>query len=786
MVRLILTFSIALFLLPILCWAQNVEVRSDVEDAREGEPLRGTLTITHKGSDLVDETSFTLEGKELSAERVREVELSPESGVLISIYRFQMPSQPVGDHLLPPISVKVGDAVYQSFSERYQVDARRTLATPTNGAVLQLEATIEAEQPIYPGQRVRFVYRYRYNTSIEMRVETLPLLDATGFRKVGSEEIEDFVEGDINVREVSQTAEALAPGTYQFGASVVAGYPYEEDLSGNRAYGTEELRSEVGPLSITVEPLPEAVKPLSFSGAVGKYRFGARLASSNQVSVGDKMTIIVRVAGEVDLGEVVLPNLSCQPGFSGLFRLDNIPPIGKIEEDVKSFEVPLWPLSSLVWAIPPIEFTYFDPQTQKYVALHSQPIPISVAPTPLPELIAVADQKGAIETVEGLTPPPQKKLSAYSLSERDLETHPLATWWALLLIPAGSILLIGKLALKRELSRRQKAKRPSHDIYQEAINTNSLQLLEQACRRYSEEHPSQNIDPLIDQLIEVRYAKDQQLDPSLSAHIAALFTSAAPTEKPTRRSPFLSWWIPLSIAIIPIVIAFWVHSITSPTATLNREIIAVDKSEILFEREILLNSLLADFNTLGSSSSGQLEANLSKTYFTLGDYAQSLLFAYRAHQKMPRNQEVITQITAAQQALNLPSDPPLPIGLSLSEKLQLFSLSFLVGLLLLSTLIWVEKAPWTQRLATLLLILSLLMAGSALYSWYFAPIEAIMLHASTLHRDAGSHYPKVGLKPLPSGTKIEVIELRSNGQWLKIVTPQNDIGFLSHTSLELI
>lgn len=786
MVKRLFTLSLTFLLVPILSFALEVEVRSEIEQGHEGKYLRGTLTITHNESAPVDVNSITLDGKKLSAERIKEVELSPGSGVMISIYRFQLPPQPPGDHLLPAISVKVGGTVHQSLPERYQVEERRTLATPKSGAILKLEAEIEAEQPIYPGQRVRFIYRYRYNTSVEMREEKLPLLEATGFRKVGSKVIKDYVEGDFNVQEVSQIAEALAPGTYQFGSSVIAGYPYEEDLSGKRTYSTEELRAEVEPFSITVEPLPESVKPLSFSGAVGEYRFGARLATSNQVSVGDKMTLIVKIAGEGNLQEVVLPNLSCQPGFSGLFQLDAIPPIGKIEGNVKSFEVSLWPLSSLIWAIPPIEFTYFDPQTQKYVSLHSHPIPITVASIPIQDQTVQASQKGAIAMSEGLSPPPIEKLSAYPLSLQDLETDPLSTWWALLLLPAGSILLIGQLALKRELTRRKKSKRSSHEIYEEAIRENSLQLLEQACRRYAEENPSQNINSLIDQLVEVRYAKDQTLQPSLSAHIAALFTLPPTAIKPPRPSPFSSWWVPFTIAIIPIVIAFWVHSITSPTASLNQKITAVDRSETLFQREVLLNTLLADFNALNTPSSGYLEANLSKVYLALGDDAQSLLFAYRAHQKMPRNQEIIAQITAAQKALLLPTDSPLPIALSLTEKLHLFSLSFLIALLLLSTLIWTEKAPWTKRLATLFLTLSLLMAGSALYSWYFSPIEAILLQATTLHRDAGTQFPKVGPKPLPTGTKVQVIELRNNGHWLKITTPTDEVGFVPSASLELI
>ena len=73
---------------------------------------------------------------------------------------------------------------------------------------------------------------------------------------------------------------------------------------------SDKIQREVNsqPLKLTVLPLPEQGKPEGFYGLVGRYTIEAS-ATPTQVSVGDPITLIIKIGGSRYLKPVQWPEL---------------------------------------------------------------------------------------------------------------------------------------------------------------------------------------------------------------------------------------------------------------------------------------------------------------------------------------------------------------------------------------------------------------------------------------------------------------------------------------------
>jgi len=489
--RLICLLAFLAFFNPLFLWAQDVKVTAEVDPNNamvENAPLTTTIMITHPNTLKVDPNSFILEKSPLKVEFVRDVRISPASNLLISIYQFVLKGQPKGLHILPPIRVKVGGKQYESIASTYEILDKKTPSasspnlpptlpsrplpttpSPPVQPALQLEALVDGPNPMYPGQRAKLVYRYLFSGSIELSKEYLPMLEPKGLRKIGDTEISDYTRGNLSVHEISQEVEAVDPGAFSFGPS------YAEGL----AYSKTKLHVEAPAITVTVKPLPTDGRPASFNGAIGNFTFKASLMGSGEVNVGDKFSLAIDISGKGVLENVPLPDLCCQPGFSGRFRSNDLPPAGEIQGTVKHFTVELRPLSEDIKEVPSIEFSYFNPEIQKYVILQSSPIPIKVNPikTQIPDgNIPAAKSQPGENVPSNINKPALIEIEGnYVLDQASLHNQLFASWLDLLIIPLAIILLFVQIQLRRDFLKRklQLKKEHSSEIFAQAMQTPS-------------------------------------------------------------------------------------------------------------------------------------------------------------------------------------------------------------------------------------------------------------------------------------------------------------------------
>ena len=137
-----------------------------------------------------------------------------------------------------------------------------------------------------------------------------------------------------------------------------------------------QVRKKVSsqPVTLHVSSLP-AGAPASFGGGVGKFDMKAEL-TRDSLKTHDAASLKVTISGTGNLSLLTAPKISFPPDFEAY--------------DVKSsesgrtrvFEYPFIPRSHGEFEIGPVEYSYYDIGSGKYVTLSSGPLPLSVAKGP--------------------------------------------------------------------------------------------------------------------------------------------------------------------------------------------------------------------------------------------------------------------------------------------------------------------------------------------------------------------------------------------------------------------
>lgn len=374
----------------------NVMVFVQWDSIYENTPFSITIQVTHDAQNKIDNDSFLMDGKKITPKLIEVMKISPSSPLEVASYEYEMAGLPRGLQTLPTFSVLIGGEKVSSIPSGFEVHSKTpgvSASAPPKGVYkppsgtpfIRLQEVFTATPPVYPGQSFYLGYRYLYNVNVDLSEEKLPLLESKQLKKIGDKIMENGEEGGVSVSQIVQKFQAVNPGEILFPASKIAGYAYTTDQSGKKYYKEPKLTAEIPPLKLEVAPFPEG-KPPSFNGALGEnYTFNAKLmGGSGTLNSGDKIQVLLTVAGKGDLEPLKAPELCCQPGFSGNFKASDLPPVVTMNQGKKNFLVDFIIQNDHVSALPPIEFSYFNPETRAYTTLKSKELPLTVASLPPP------------------------------------------------------------------------------------------------------------------------------------------------------------------------------------------------------------------------------------------------------------------------------------------------------------------------------------------------------------------------------------------------------------------
>ena len=142
--------------------------------------------------------------------------------------------------------------------------------------------------------------------------------------------------------------------------------------------------------ALQVLELPTTGRPAGFSGLVGKYKIAAE-ATPSEMNVGDPITLTVKISGPPYLGNVQLPPLATQNRLNRDFKIPQQRASGTVKRGAKVFTQTIRARHSEIERIPPIEFSYFDPESGRYQRAETEAIPISVASA---KIVTARDAEG--------------------------------------------------------------------------------------------------------------------------------------------------------------------------------------------------------------------------------------------------------------------------------------------------------------------------------------------------------------------------------------------------------
>lgn len=141
---------------------------------------------------------------------------------------------------------------------------------------------------------------------------------------------------------------------------------------------TVEYNATSNKVNVDVIPLPSEGKPDSFQGAVGDYTFEAAIDKSS-AKTNEPITLNIDISGKGNIKLLDLPEVNIPSGFEKYEpkTSENINRENVISGK-KSAEYLMVPRVVGKREIPPVEFSYFNPQKKKYITTKSDSFVLNI------------------------------------------------------------------------------------------------------------------------------------------------------------------------------------------------------------------------------------------------------------------------------------------------------------------------------------------------------------------------------------------------------------------------
>jgi hypothetical protein len=365
---------------------------------------------------------------------------------------------------------------------------------------LFIRATIDKNK-VYVGEQVTVTYKLytRLNIASQMSVDKLPQ-----YQGFWAEELE-------TARNISFGREVIDGQQYSVGllkraalfpnqAGKLEVTPFEltipiqvqkkknpnniwDDFFGD-PFGRAEIveyQAKSNTLKVDVLSLPENSKPESFRGAVGKFDFSVSLDKSN-TKTNEPITLKFNISGTGNIKLLELPPFELPNGFEKYDpKVDEqINRSGKIG-GVKKADYLLIPRIAGTREIPPIEFSYFDPEKKSYQTISSKSFNVNIKQGEVN--VDIANQQ-EVEKLEGDIRFIKTKFDDLDKRSELLLLKPV--FWIASVIPLlASLVLVGfkrrqdKLSGNQQLLRYSKAEKIARKRFKSAkkfLDQNNVEL----------------------------------------------------------------------------------------------------------------------------------------------------------------------------------------------------------------------------------------------------------------------------------------------------------------------
>ncbi|MFT5732046.1 MAG: hypothetical protein ACJAZN_000589 [Planctomycetota bacterium] len=311
-----------------------------------------------------------------------------------SSYLIEVKPAGAGEYVIPPISMTIDGDVYVRPIEGMELRIVEDLAASD---LLFMERQ-DVPKRVFEGEP--YTVEIDWGWDAELEHEGLNLRLPWYGRQDGVVELEMMQSGDVydfpagrnqatkvmGIADVKRDGRrfrafrfrrrfvATRPGKVEFSRSIFEFAPRAERGSRFIRGRTRSYYRPLAPFSIEVVPVPEAGRPIAWTGAVGMIS-ASREALNRDVDAGEPIDFTIIYEGEGNLEFFSAPDLSRLPAFDG-FRVLGVDDEKGAYERVIKYD--LVPLNSSITEVPSVPLIVFDTGSETYVELRTESLPIRV------------------------------------------------------------------------------------------------------------------------------------------------------------------------------------------------------------------------------------------------------------------------------------------------------------------------------------------------------------------------------------------------------------------------
>ncbi len=337
-------------------------------------------------------------------------------------YTFRIVPKREGNFTIPPIEVVIEGRKMRTQEVSLKVSPGEKAMAAGDFAFGEIHLL---KNTAYVGEDVSLEIYYYLDQSALWSGNQAPNLTGEGFtarRMIQTGNSQVVVGGKHYERVTLRTV--ITPnkaGKFSLGPAVMkfAYSKQEKRLSspfGPARGSAQELDVNAPAVDLEVRPLPVEGRPKDFTGAIGKFEFGAQ-GQPGRIKFGEPVTMTLSIAGRGNFERISAPPLADATGWRTYPPEDKFQANDQLElSGTKQFTISVVPEVKKD-AMPVFSFSYFDPETAKYTTLTSQPAPLVVEgeapaaqaepapvvaakPPPPPDILGVSAQLSLVGTYD--------------------------------------------------------------------------------------------------------------------------------------------------------------------------------------------------------------------------------------------------------------------------------------------------------------------------------------------------------------------------------------------------
>ena len=317
------------------------------------------------------------------------VESAPAPSVLAE-FRYKLTTDQTGVFTIPPFEARVGQMSARSQPLRIQVGGPRadnapsivTRATLDTGLDVNFRA-LASPDTVFVGQQVNYEVAVFLNENVTDRLRRNPTFYPPDIRSMLAYDLPS-VKDPPRRRVGARCFDALVYQRALFpliaGKFVIPPSQLVYALSTSAGFFSREETHDVQTdrvMVIAVDP-PAANRPANWTGAVGDLRLRARL-DTTVARIGDPVLLTVQVTGA---GNVKLfPRPEVAVPWASIVRGDERVRVDSLSSRIRGYKEFDWVLTPKIAGeldVPPIQYSYFNPDQRRYLVAQSPPVRVRV------------------------------------------------------------------------------------------------------------------------------------------------------------------------------------------------------------------------------------------------------------------------------------------------------------------------------------------------------------------------------------------------------------------------